>query len=562
MHRLIWHFLSIGSMTSFIIFAFSIFLVATKKKINKKVWRVLCFVPLLISAIHFIVYFMPNDYIIKLFIFMYIFSLLVPLLLFTYNKEKIFKIASIIIIILGFSSFFYTLYKTIRYENMHNLYYSSYTDSFKKTISILKKEYVLSEHKKIDYDKLYEQYYPMIEQAEKNHDEQLYYKTMFEFSKNFKDGHFYFALYPKTLGFTIDNYAFMNDYENKNYGFSSVLLSDDRIAAISVDENSEAYNMGLRDGVIITKKDNKDIKQVLNEIITPIQAYPVLEDERLLNSFYLFATGNDEISVSFLDEKNKEQTINIHSTDTLPKTDDLLWKITYYDQELENLDTKMLDDNTGYININSEMYSPFKGAVGFLLDDSSYLTKDVDKKIQDLTSQGMTDLVVDLRNNTGGYYTESKAVASLFTNDNDFIIKEAKYHSNSYDISRLRGNGKYANLNLTVLVNSDTVSAGDCLAYLFSRMPNAKLIGFTNPNNSTQSVGGVIFLSGGASYIKYPIYKTLSEDEKILIDTDESGIANLKVDQRIDLTQDNIKDIFYTSENYDYLLNYAIEISE
>lgn len=548
-------------MLSFIIFLLSVILIIIKKKVNKRLWCVLCFIPLAISIIHFIVYFVPNDFIIRNFLFMYIFSILFLVLPFIYNKEKIFKISSIIIIILGFISFFMTFYNTIMVENIHNLNYYSYTDSFNKTISILKKEYVLNEHKKIDYDKLYSKYYPLIEQAENENNEQLYYKTMFEFSRNFKDGHFKFEIYYTTLEETIRRLDFANDYYNKDYGFGSVLLSDGNIVAILVDENSEAYNKGLRDGMIITKKDNIDIHKVLDEIITNIGACPVLEDERLLNSFYLFGQGNDEINVSFLNEENEEITITIRATDnTTSKLDELYWKIMYQDYDLENLDTKMLDSNTGYIYVSNEMYSPFKGAVGYLFDDSSYLTKVVDEKLQNLINQGMTDLIIDLRVNSGGYFTESAAIASLFTNDSYLVLKDAKYFSNLYDKSYLRGNGKYSDMKITVLVNSDTASAGDCLAYLLSKNPNVRLVGFTNSNNSAQSVGGVIFLSGGTSLINYPIYKSYGNDDKIFIDTDFTGMANIKLDYRINITKENIKDIFYSDENYDYVLNYAIQL--
>ena len=548
-------------MLSFIIFLLSVILIIIKKKVNKRLWCVLCFIPLAISIIHFIVYFVPNDFIIRNFLFMYIFSILFLVLPFIYNKEKIFKISSIIIIILGFISFFMTFYNTIMVENIHNLNYYSYTDSFNKTISILKKEYVLNEHKKIDYDKLYSKYYPLIEQAENENNEQLYYKTMFEFSKNFKDGHFGFEIYYTTLEETIRRLDFANDYYNKDYGFGSVLLSDGNIVAILVDENSEAYNKGLRDGMIITKKDNIDIHKVLDEIITNIGACPVLEDERLLNSFYLFGQGNDEINVSFLNEENEEITITIRATDnTTSKLDELYWKIMYQDYDLENLDTKMLDSNTGYIYVSNEMYSPFKGAVGYLFDDSSYLTKVVDEKLQNLINQGMTDLIIDLRVNSGGYFTESAAIASLFTNDSYLVLKDAKYFSNLYDKSYLRGNGKYSDMKITVLVNSDTASAGDCLAYLLSKNPNVRLVGFTNSNNSAQSVGGVIFLSGGTSVIYYPIYKSYGNDDKIFIDTDFTRMANIKLDYRINITKENIKDIFYSDENYDYALNYAIQL--
>lgn len=561
MYRLLWHFFSVGTFISFLIFVFVIFLCFLKKKINIKLWRLLCIVPVIVSIIHFVIYFVPNDFIINRFMYMYIYSIIIVIWQFLYNKDKIFRVSSIIIIILGLCSWFLTFYNTIFDENIHNLNYYSYTKSFEKTISILKKEYVLNEHKGIDYNYLYDKYFPLIEQAEKNKDEQLYFKTMFEFSKNFKDGHFNFGIYYTTFEETIEKYNFINDYANKNYGFCTILLSDGNVAAILVDESSEAYKYGLRDGMIITKKDGKYIDDVLNQIITPTDAYPVLEDEKLINSFYLFATGNDEVELSFINEENREVNVTVHSiSDENTKPEELYFKILYYNMDLENLDTKMLDNNTGYIYVSDETYSRFRGAVGYIFDDSTYLKKVVDKKIENLISQGMENLIIDLRTNSGGYLTESAAIASLFTKDSYLIAKDAKFNINLYDEFYLKGDGKYSDMEIIVLVNSDTASAGDALAYLFSQNPKAQLIGFTNSNNSAQSVGGRIFLSGGMSYIDYPIYKSYDNNGKIFIDTDSSGIANVKLDYRLPLTKDNIINIVSSEEDFDYLLDYALKM--
>lgn len=562
MYRLFCHFFSISTFISFILVIYIIFLKIFKNKINSKLYKVLFLLPLIVSIIHFFAFYLHASayFTISKFISMYIFSIIVALWQFSDRNKKIFNISFVIILIMGFVSFFLVFYNTILFENIHNLTYYNYTKSFNKTINILKKEYVLNEHKKIDYDYLYNKYYPLIKQAELNNDEQLYFKTMYEFSKNFKDGHVQYGIKGANFYDTAKKYSFISDYNDKYYGFGSVLLSDGRVAAILVDNNAEAYNKGLRDGMIITKKDGTNIHDLLNEIITPNISYPVLEDKNLLDSFYLFSTGNDVLELSFLNDKNEEVTITVNSiVNESSNSTDLFNKIIYQN-DLENLDTKMLDENTGYIYINNEFYSPLKGAIGYLLDDSSYLTKEIDKKLKELKNKGMENLIIDLRNNTGGYFTESEAIASLFTSDNYLVLQNAKYNSKLYDKSYLNGNGKYSNIQIIVLVNSDTISAGDSLVYMFKNNQNAKIIGFTNSNNSAQSVGGIIFLSGGSSYIGYPIYKTLDRNDDIFIDTDSTGVANIKLDYRINLTQDNIKEIFYSDKNYDYELNIALQM--
>ena len=485
--------------------------------------------------------------------FIYIFSFLILFLPIFYNKKKLFKVFSIVFIFFGIFSFCMTFFKTLMIENLHNLNYYSYIDSFNKAMSILKNEYVLNDYKQIDYDKLYDKYYPLIKEAQDNNDEQLYYKTMFEFAKSFNDGHLYFRKINLTSSEDVESYSFINDYFNRDYGFSSVLLSSGEVAAIGVEPDSEAYNKGLRDGMIITKKNGISIDSVLDTVVTPKKVHPVLEDERFLNSFYLFSFGDDLVSVSFLD--GDEKTITLHdSKSNLNRADDLYYKIMYK-PDFENLYTKMLDDDTGYIYVSDEYYNPFLGAVGYVVDDSPYLTKVVDKKIQNLIDQGMTHLFIDLRTKPGGYITESEAIASLFTNDSYLVAKVFKGDISLSDKTYLTGIGKYSDMKITVLVNSATVSSGDILTYLFSKNPNAKIVGFTNSNNSAQSVGGVMVLSGGNAYISYPIYNAYDIDNNVLIDTDSARVANVKLDYRINLTSDNIGDIFYSD---DYLLNYVL----
>lgn len=568
MYRLFFHFISTDCIIAFLILLYSFILIFFSRKETftkyKLIRIILCLIPLICCLIHFSLRFLHTAVIENFRVFgaMYLFSILITLIIFLYKKKKIFNIYKIILVILGLLCYLTTLYNTIMIENLHNLTYESYTNSFKKTLNILEKEYVLNEHKEIDYNYLYNKYYPSIEQAELNKDEQLYFKTMFEFSKEFKDGHFGFFIYYTNLEETAKRYTFINDYCNRDYGFASILLSNGEVVAILVDEESEAYKLGLRDGMVITKKDNQDIKLLLDEVIIPYSAsYPVYEDARLINSFYLFATGEENIKLTFINDTEEEQTIEVTSIDNENDRPNILWdKILYYDDSLQNLDTKMINQDTGYIYIESEMYAPFRGAISYITDDASYLTKIADKKLEQLKNNGTKKLIIDLRSNTGGYGTESTAIARLFTNDNYIASKESKGKSKLFDYMHLKGNGKYSDIKTIVLVNSDTASAGDMLAYMLSKCENITLVGFTNSNNSAQSIGGIIYLPKGNSYITYPIYTNYNNDDTIQIDTNKTGMANVKVDHRVELNINNIEEII-NSEN-DYLLEYAINLMD
>lgn len=567
MVRLVYHFFSANCFIAFLILLVFIVLIKMHDTIiwktkSNKLWRVLCLIPLNISLVHFIVFNLhnSNDKLFHLFGPMYLVSLL-SLIWIILPKGRIYKRTTPLILILAIIGYFTTFFNTVMLESVHNLTYLNYVDSFNETINILKKEYVLNDHKKIDYEKLYNKYISRIEEAEENKDEQMYFKSMYEFASEFRDGHVSFGVNLSSEDEPYDKIKYMLDYYDKDYGFGTILLSDGRVSAILVDEDSEAYNKGLRDGMIITKKDNVPVENLIESVITPVPALPVNEDNNLLKSIYLFATGNETISLSYINEFNEEITIDVKNQSNglnNTKTDEIYEKIFYEETELNNLAIKMIDKDTGYIYIENEMYNEFKGAIGYIINDYTYLENVLTEKFKDLKMQGMKDLIIDLRGNTGGYFGESAAIASFFSQESYTLALTTKYNGNIYDKMKFKGNGKYSKYNVKVLVNSNTVSAGDGLTYMLSKCPNVEIIGFTNSNNSSQSVGGIIYLSNGSSFITYPTYKTLTEDKEVMIDPNETGTATVKLDKRIELNQESIKEIF-NSES-DYLLEYALDL--
>lgn len=562
MYRALGHLLNLSPFLSLSIMLLTIILILFHKKISSKnhiIYHMLCTIPLVLCVIHFFAFYLhdANDETIFMYGTMYMSSVYIFIWQFFYNKKMLYIIWLFPTLIVSIISFTQVYYRTILKENVHNLTYENYTKSFTKTLDILKREYALSEHKKIDYDYLYNKYYSNIEEAEKNNDEQLFYKTMYEFAYEFKDAHVNFYINNKD---SYDSYDFINDYENRDYGFISVLLSDGTLSAIMVDEKSDAYKEGLRNGMTITKKDGISVEELIDDVIAPVEKYPVYEDERLVKSLWLFSTGNEKIKLTFIDETNKEKTIeveNFKEDHFYYRANEYYNKLFYEDYNQENLNTKMLNDTTGYLYVSHEVYDDFKGAIAYVTNDSSYLTNVLERKIKDLQNKGMEKLMIDLRGNSGGYNTESVAIASVFTNEEYLFTKNAKYKSKFYDKTYFKGTNDFTDLPITVLVDLNTLSAGDALVYALSKNPNVKVVGLTNPNNSCQGVGGYIYLNKGKSYITYPTYNFYYPDGTIFIDTDDSRKANITVDYKIPLTKESTIDIMNSKD--DYILNYILE---
>ena len=554
--------LSVNSIIGIFIPIYLILLMCLRNKFtNKLVWKILYFVPLLIGIIHFIVLYM-HAYIsfqMELYLYLYIACFISFIPQFLYKKDKAYIVVSIIIIIASVGLWFGNILSASMVPNLHNLSYLSYTESFKKSIEILKKEYSLVDHKKIDLDAIYNKYYPDIDKAEREHDELLYLRTLTKFEKEFKDNHF--AAFPTVADFdyTLEIIKDIN-YSTNYYGFDTFMLTDGSIIAVDVLEDSPAYQQGLREGMTITKKNGVEINEVLKQ--TTFRSEPVLVSENMVNALFLFTYGDDTITVSFINDLGEEQTIEVYNyEESLTNSGYYDYKLSFEpyitnDEELENYYTKMLDDDTGYLLITDEMYNEFYCSLSYVTGRANYITKLMDKKLSDLKEQGMKDLIIDLRGNNGGYALEAIAVAEFFTDKsytiaNEYVKGLGDLHSNY----KLNGNGKYKDMKVTVLINKECASAGDWLVDMLKKGDNTTVVGITDSNNIGQSTGGLIILSGGIAAIKYPIGMAYEPgSSKMYIDTDETRQARVTVDKRIEITKENFREIFAkpveTEKNY------------
>ena len=96
----------------------------------------------------------------------------------------------------------------------------------------------------------------------------------------------------------------------------------------------------------------------------------------------------------------------------------------------------------------------------------------------------VTGLVLDLRNNPGGYLREAIRVGSQFLPKGEIILQE-KDASGKVDFYRSRGWGYARELPVIVLINKGTASAGEIIAGALKENGRAKLIGETTFGTGT-----------------------------------------------------------------------------
>jgi carboxyl-terminal processing protease len=127
---------------------------------------------------------------------------------------------------------------------------------------------------------------------------------------------------------------------------------------------------------------------------------------------------------------------------------------------LPSVESKMLDENIAYINLSS-----------FAADTGPKLRED----LKDLLSRNPKGLILDLRNDGGGYLDTAQEVVSEFLKEGTVLIEE--YGDKSQQKYEVRPGGLATEIPMVVLVNGGTASAAEITAGAIQDYKRGILIG-------------------------------------------------------------------------------------
>ena len=190
---------------------------------------------------------------------------------------------------------------------------------------------------------------------------------------------------------------------------------------------------------------------------------------------------------------------------------------------------KMLENDIAYIDINQ-------------FGDKT--TSELNTTLEELLPQNPKGIIIDLRNNGGGYLQTSIEVASEFI-DQGVILYE-QYGDGTRDTYNALGNGRATDLPIVVLVNEGSASASEILAGALRDYGRAKLVGVISYGKG--SVQQWIPLSGENGAARVTVARWLTPKERLI-----DGIG-LTPDFIVELTEDD------AANNRDPQLDKAIEV--
>lgn len=158
--------------------------------------------------------------------------------------------------------------------------------------------------------------------------------------------------------------------------------------------------------------------------------------------------------------------------------------------------------------------------------------------------QNPKGMVLDLRNNPGGYLDASVNLAGWFLEPGQTVVSE-EYGDKTKDVFKARGNGLFKNLPIVILINQGSASASEILAGALRDIRGVKLIGQKSFGKGT--VQEINTLSDG-SLAKITVANWIMPKGGVI---EKNGLTP---DYTVDLTDDDIKN------NRDPQLDKAMEI--
>jgi len=198
-------------------------------------------------------------------------------------------------------------------------------------------------------------------------------------------------------------------------------------------------------------------------------------------------------------------------------------EITRAEIIIPSIEYRMLDDNIGYIHLLQ------------FADDSA---TELREAIKDLLSQNPDGLILDLRNNGGGYLFTAVEVASEFIEKDNVVLYE-EYGDGTRDEYDALGGGLALDIPLVVLVNEGTASASEIVAGALQDHNRAPLVGSTTFGKG--SVQNWIPLDNNQGAVRVTIARWLTPLERhiheigLTPDYPITVVAQLAIDNGFDI---------------------------
>jgi len=165
--------------------------------------------------------------------------------------------------------------------------------------------------------------------------------------------------------------------------------------------------------------------------------------------------------------------------------------------KMKSASGKMLDNGIAYVQVTTF---------------GNKTTPELLATLQELMAQNPKGLVLDLRNNGGGFLNTSVDVASQFLSDG--VVLYEQYGDGSRNTYKVEPGGLATDIPMVVLINEGTASASEIVAGALQDYGRAKLVGVTSYGKG--SVQNWIPLADEQGAVRITIAKWLTPKERTI----------------------------------------------
>ncbi|MGI6220960.1 MAG: S41 family peptidase [Coriobacteriales bacterium] len=289
-----------------------------------------------------------------------------------------------------------------------------------------------------------------------------------------------------------DYYASFLKYTSGSYMGVGITITDIGSYAMvtGVYEDSPAAGAGVKPGYVAVSVDGEECQWTAQDLTKAIER----EEGETVEITWLAPTDESlsELAEAYYADAADESGAEGGSA-----------AASQIELEGELVTTEMEYANVTIPNVASEM----RGDVGYvrLYSFNKEAGEAIDGAVRELTDKGAKALVLDLRDNGGGYVDQAVHIVSSFVEQGDVLQMRAKKKTITDSVT-----GKVvSDLPLVVLVNERSASASEIVAAALKDHDRATIVGATTYGKGT--VQNYVKLSFGGA-VKFTIAEYLSPD--------------------------------------------------
>jgi len=284
------------------------------------------------------------------------------------------------------------------------------------------------------------------------------------------------------------------------------------LTIVSPIEDTPAWEVGIKAGDVILKIEGELTEGItLNEAVKKLRGDP-----------------NTKVKITILREKAKELDKRIQEIE-----------ITRGIIKIQDIKRALiLEDSIAYVKV-----SEFR-------EKTSY---DLGKALKRLAKEGMTALIIDVRNNPGGLLNSAIDVSSRFLEDGKVVVSTKSRDKPEKVYKSIRLREKHLDIPIVVLINKGSASGSEILAASLRENNRAILLGETTFGKG--SVQTIVPLSDGSA-LRLTTSKYFTPEGNSI---HEKGIEpDILVSKEVSDEQEDVFEELKEKKDFDYKKDYQI----